>query len=289
MFECWEDMNKHWEIVKFTCGLMHDPNKMVKHVLQEYVKHKISELQLIHQRNRIRRSEMEALAEITRKSKGKSVNLFCNEYFQYVTQQKIPFPSELYYFGPKDYGYIMDRIPNVHGPSKIVTLGAGKCAVIIYQPHLGFWEILNALLNLRQFNQKIQAIYMTGGEEECLNKVDVQLGNSLRPLLTEIESFEVYSELSPATSHFFLEQLQLSCRLETLSTSLTESTDNLCFISVFTDIYVIITKAFGLPKPSLFCNVQRDVASLPSYSKLNSKCNHWNSHMLSHLLLIGSC
>ena len=61
----------------------------------------------------------------------------------------------------------MDRIPNVHGPLKVVTLGAGKCAVIIYRPHLGFWEILNALLNLRQFNQKIQAIYMTGAEEEC--------------------------------------------------------------------------------------------------------------------------
>ena len=28
-----------------------------------------------------------------------------------------------------------------------------------------------------------------------------------------------------------------------------------CFISVFTDIYVTITKAFGLPKPSLFWNV----------------------------------
>ena len=62
-----------------------------------------------------------------------------------------------------------------------------------------------------------------------------------------------------------------------------------CFIFVFTDIYVTITKAFGLPKPSLFWNVQRDVASLPSYSKLNSKCNRWNSHMLPHLLLIGSC
>ena len=61
---------------------------------------------------------------------------------------------------------------------------------------------------------------------------------------------------------------------------------DVCFIFVFTDIYVIITKAFGLPKPSLFCNVQRDVSSLPSYSKLNSKCNHWNSHVLPHFLLV---
>ena len=52
---------------------------------------------------------------------------------------------------------------------------------------------------------------------------------------------------------------------------------------MFTDIYVIITKAFGLPKPSLFCNVQRDVASLPSYSRLNSKHNYWNSHVLPRL------
>ena len=36
---------------------------------------------------------------------------------------------------------------------------------------------------------------------------------------------------------------------------------------------VRITEAFGLPKLSLFCNVQRDVASLLSYSKLNSKCD----------------
>ena len=55
------------------------------------------------------------------------------------------------------------------------------------------------------------------------------------------------------------------------------------------DIHVLITEAFGLPKPSLFCNVQSDVASLQSYSKLNSKRNHWNSHMLLCLLLIGSC
>ena len=33
---------------------------------------------------------------------------------------------------------------------------------------------------------------------------------------------------------------------------------------------VRITEAFGLPKQSLFSNVQRDAASLPSYSKLNS-------------------
>ena len=37
---------------------------------------------------------------------------------------------------------------------------------------------------------------------------------------------------------------------------------------------VRITEAFGLPKPSLFCNVQRDVASLPSYSKLNLNLSH---------------
>ena len=36
---------------------------------------------------------------------------------------------------------------------------------------------------------------------------------------------------------------------------------------------VRITEAFGLPKLSVFCNVQRDAASLPSYSKLNSKCD----------------
>ena len=37
---------------------------------------------------------------------------------------------------------------------------------------------------------------------------------------------------------------------------------------------VRITEAFGLPKPCLFCNVQRNVASLPSYSKLNSNSSH---------------
>ena len=64
----------------------------------------------------------------------------------------------------------------------------------------------------------------------------------------------------------------------------------MCFIFVFTDIYVIITKAFGLPKPSLFCNVQRDVASLLSYSKLNSKHNRWNSqcYCTYFLLVVAS-
>ena len=51
---------------------------------------------------------------------------------------------------------------------------------------------------------------------------------------------------------------------------------------------VIITEAFGLPKPSLFCNVQRDVASLPSYSKLNLKCDSWEVtwYLTSCLLVV---
>ena len=36
---------------------------------------------------------------------------------------------------------------------------------------------------------------------------------------------------------------------------------------------VRIREAFGLPKLNLFCNVQRHVASLSSYTKLNSKCD----------------
>ena len=78
-------------------------------------------------------------------------------------------------------------------------------------------------------------------------------------------------------------------RLLTVPCSILGESVQLCFIFVFMDIYVIITNAFGLPKPSLFCNVQRDVASLSSYSELNSKSNCWNSHVLPHLLLIGSC
>ena len=41
--------------------------------------------------------------------------------------------------------------------------------------------------------------------------------------------------------------------------------------------YAILTvriTEFGLPKANLFCNLQRDVASLPSYSKLNSNSSH---------------
>ena len=50
---------------------------------------------------------------------------------------------------------------------------------------------------------------------------------------------------------------------------------------------VRITEAFGLPKQSLFCNVQRDVASLPSYSKLNPKCDHWEvTWYLTRCLLV---
>ena len=85
----------------------------------------------------------------------------------------------------------------------------------------------------------------------------------------------------------FWATFQTSCAF--LGSKATGKLSNLCFNFVFTDIYVIITKAFGLPKLSLFCNAQRDVASFPSYSKLNSKRNHWNSHMLLRLLLIGSC
>ena len=51
---------------------------------------------------------------------------------------------------------------------------------------------------------------------------------------------------------------------------------------------VRITEAFGLPKPILFCNVQRDVASLPSYSKLNLKCDSWEVtwYLTSCLLIV---
>ena len=227
MFTSWEDIQKHWEIIKFTCGLMDNPNKIVKHVLQEYVTQKISELQYLRPRNRIRRSEMEALAEISRESKGKSVNLFCNEYFQYVTEQHVPFPSQLYYFGPRDYRYIMDRIPDVFKMLKINNLAAGKCAVIIYRPHLGLWEILKVLSSLSQFNQKIHAVYMTDAKEECPVQMELCLGNSLQSIFTEIKSFEVYSKITSTTSKLLLEQLQSSCQLEILSTNLTEAVNSL--------------------------------------------------------------
>ena len=44
---------------------------------------------------------------------------------------------------------------------------------------------------------------------------------------------------------------------------------------------------FGLPKLSLFCIVQRDVASLPSYNKLNSNSSHMiNSYLVADWMLI---
>ena len=51
---------------------------------------------------------------------------------------------------------------------------------------------------------------------------------------------------------------------------------------------VRITEAFGLPKLSLFCNVQRDVTSLPSYIKLNLKCDSWEVmwYLTSCLLVV---
>ena len=47
-----------------------------------------------------------------------------------------------------------------------------------------------------------------------------------------------------------------------------------CYPWVICILTVRITDSFGLPKPSLFCIVQRDVASLPSYSKLKSNSSH---------------
>ena len=49
---------------------------------------------------------------------------------------------------------------------------------------------------------------------------------------------------------------------------------------------VRITEAFGLPKPSLFCNVQRDVASLPSYSKTEFKFKSRDAYLVTDWLLI---
>ena len=49
---------------------------------------------------------------------------------------------------------------------------------------------------------------------------------------------------------------------------------------------VRITEAFGLPKPSLFCNVQRDVASLPSYSKTEFKLKSRGTYLVTDWLLI---
>ena len=55
------------------------------------------------------------------------------------------------------------------------------------------------------------------------------------------------------------------------------------------DLYVILAKAFGLPKPSLFSNHKVMLPLCHLRVKLNSKCNCWNSHVLPCLLLIGSC
>ena len=47
-----------------------------------------------------------------------------------------------------------------------------------------------------------------------------------------------------------------------------------------------ITEAFGLPKLSLFCNVQRDVASLLSYSKTEFKLKSRGTYLVTDWLLI---
>ena len=60
-----------------------------------------------------------------------------------------------------------------------------------------------------------------------------------------------------------------NCEDSTFSQSAKETSDTMFYPWVMYLLTVRITEAFGLPKPSLFCNVQRDVASLPSYSKLN--------------------
>ena len=49
---------------------------------------------------------------------------------------------------------------------------------------------------------------------------------------------------------------------------------------------VRITDAFGLPKLSLFCNVQRDVASLSSYSKTEFKFKSHDTYLVADWLLI---
>ena len=48
---------------------------------------------------------------------------------------------------------------------------------------------------------------------------------------------------------------------------------------------VRITEAFGFPKLSLFCNVQRDVTSLPSYSKIKIEVM-W--YLSSRLLVVNN-
>ena len=53
------------------------------------------------------------------------------------------------------------------------------------------------------------------------------------------------------------------------------TSDTMFYPWVMCLLTIRITEALGLPKPSLFCNVQRDVASLLSYSKLNLKCDSY--------------
>ena len=51
-------------------------------------------------------------------------------------------------------------------------------------------------------------------------------------------------------------------------------------------VLTVITEAIGLPKLSLFCNVQRDVVSLPSYSKTEFKFKSCDTYLVTDWLLI---
>ena len=80
--------------------------------------------------------------------------------------------------------------------------------------------------------------------------------------------FLISSILAPAacSSSSVITTIGFVCLIKRFSASLVLSLG--CAI-----LTVRITEAFSLPKLSLFCNVQRAVASLPSHNKLNSKCD----------------
>ena len=100
IFKSWTDIERHWNIVKFACGMLEDAQIIVQHVCEKFIEMWVTRLREMGVHG-FGEWCLAPLIEIAHEMQEKCIDPFHNVHFNYITSLPLKMPSKMYVFGQR--------------------------------------------------------------------------------------------------------------------------------------------------------------------------------------------
>ena len=144
IFKSWDDIERHWNIVQFACGMLAHAQIIVQHVCEKFTEMWVTRLREMGVHG-FDEWCLSPLIEIAHEIQEKCIDPFHNVHFNYITSLPLKMLSKMYVFG-QTCSLIPCAVEEVMGS----YLNLETCSVIIYSPHLKAKDVLEAISNMKQ-------------------------------------------------------------------------------------------------------------------------------------------